>query len=102
PGQAGAQADIRPDEGARAIQAEHRERPHPLLAPATMGRPAGGPDRNSGLRRRCDGWVVGASMTARPRAMMPGVTWTAPAVERIEEPKVGDERTILDGYLDWH
>jgi hypothetical protein len=34
--------------------------------------------------------------------MMPGVTWTAPEVERVGEPTVGDERTILDGYLDWH
>jgi len=30
------------------------------------------------------------------------MTWVAPAVERVDEPTVGDERTILDGYLDWH
>ncbi len=30
------------------------------------------------------------------------MTWVAPAVDRPEEPKVGDERTILAGYLDWH
>lgn len=30
------------------------------------------------------------------------MTWTAPAITRIEEPFVGDERTILEGYLDYH
>jgi uncharacterized damage-inducible protein DinB len=30
------------------------------------------------------------------------MTWTAPAIIRVAEPKVGDERTILEGYLDWH
>jgi hypothetical protein len=30
------------------------------------------------------------------------MTWTAPAVERVMEPRIGDERTILEGYLDWH
>jgi hypothetical protein len=34
--------------------------------------------------------------------MMLAMTWTAPAVERVDEPTLGDERTILDGYLDWH
>jgi uncharacterized damage-inducible protein DinB len=28
--------------------------------------------------------------------------WTAPEVVRVDEPFVGDERTILGGYLDWH
>jgi hypothetical protein len=31
-----------------------------------------------------------------------GSTWTAPSVERLREPFVGDERTILAGYLDFH
>ena len=30
------------------------------------------------------------------------MTWIAPAVDRVDEPRVGDERTILEGYLDWH
>jgi hypothetical protein len=30
------------------------------------------------------------------------VTWTAPAIERDELAYVGDERTILESYLDWH
>jgi uncharacterized damage-inducible protein DinB len=30
------------------------------------------------------------------------MTWTAPEINRVREPFVGDERTILDGYLDWH
>jgi uncharacterized damage-inducible protein DinB len=30
------------------------------------------------------------------------MTWNAPEIARIEEPFVGDERTILAGYLDWH
>jgi uncharacterized damage-inducible protein DinB len=29
-------------------------------------------------------------------------TWTAPAVDRNAEPKVGDERTLLEGWLDFH
>jgi len=29
-------------------------------------------------------------------------TWTAPAAHRITEPKTGDERTLLEGWLDWH
>src|SRR5258705_13381076 len=28
--------------------------------------------------------------------------WTAPQIERVNEPLIGDERTILAGYLDWH
>jgi uncharacterized damage-inducible protein DinB len=31
-----------------------------------------------------------------------GSVWTAPAVERVSEPQVGDERAVLAGYLDWH
>lgn len=27
--------------------------------------------------------------------------WTAPAVTRTDEPFVGDERAMLDGFLDW-
>jgi uncharacterized damage-inducible protein DinB len=34
--------------------------------------------------------------------MMGGMTWTAPQINRTTEPFVGDERTILEGYLDWH
>jgi uncharacterized damage-inducible protein DinB len=30
------------------------------------------------------------------------MTWTAPDVNRINEPYVGDERTMLDGWLDYH
>ena len=30
------------------------------------------------------------------------MTWTAPAIERDELAYVGDERTILESYLDWH
>jgi uncharacterized damage-inducible protein DinB len=30
------------------------------------------------------------------------MTWTAPLIERTDAPYVGDERTILKGYLDWH
>jgi hypothetical protein len=29
-------------------------------------------------------------------------TWIAPDVNRIAEPKVGDERTLLEGWLDYH
>ena len=29
-------------------------------------------------------------------------TWTAPAVNRVDEPRVGDERTMLEGWLDYH
>jgi uncharacterized damage-inducible protein DinB len=29
------------------------------------------------------------------------VTWTAPRVTRIDEPFVADERTMLEGFLDW-
>jgi hypothetical protein len=29
-------------------------------------------------------------------------TWTAPSVHRVDEPTVGDERTILEGWLDYH
>jgi uncharacterized damage-inducible protein DinB len=28
--------------------------------------------------------------------------WTAPAVDRKDEPKVGDELTLLSGWLDYH
>ena len=28
--------------------------------------------------------------------------WRAPAIRRIDEPFVGDERAMLDGFLDWH
>lgn len=30
------------------------------------------------------------------------MTWTAPAVERVPEPYLADERTTLEGWLDWH
>ncbi len=30
------------------------------------------------------------------------MTWTAPEVTRVDEPLVADERTMLDGWLDWH
>jgi uncharacterized damage-inducible protein DinB len=30
------------------------------------------------------------------------MTWTAPEIDRIDEPKVADERTMLEGWLDWH
>ena len=28
--------------------------------------------------------------------------WTAPSVDRTAEPKTGDERTLLEGWLDYH
>ncbi len=34
--------------------------------------------------------------------IMSGMTWTAPDIERIEPPLVGDERASLDGFLDYH
>jgi hypothetical protein len=30
------------------------------------------------------------------------MTWTVPPVARDDEPFVGDERAMLDGFLDWH
>ena len=30
------------------------------------------------------------------------MTWTAPAVDRVRPPTVADERTSLDGWLDYH
>jgi hypothetical protein len=30
------------------------------------------------------------------------MSWTAPNVDRIDEPFTGPERDILDGFLDWH
>ncbi|GHJ46815.1 mini-circle uncharacterized 19.1 kDa protein [Catellatospora sp. TT07R-123] len=30
------------------------------------------------------------------------MTWTAPPTTRPDLPTTGDERTILEGYLDWH
>jgi hypothetical protein len=30
------------------------------------------------------------------------MVWTAPAITRTDEPFVGDERAMLDGFLDWH
>jgi uncharacterized damage-inducible protein DinB len=30
------------------------------------------------------------------------VTWIAPEVTRIDEPLTGEERTMMDGWLDWH
>ena len=29
-------------------------------------------------------------------------TWTAPEVTRVPEPSTGDERAMLEGWLDWH
>ena len=29
-------------------------------------------------------------------------TWTAPAADRQDEPTTGDERAMLEGWLDWH
>jgi uncharacterized damage-inducible protein DinB len=34
--------------------------------------------------------------------MMGIMTWTAPEFTRTPEPFVGDERAMLDGWLDWH
>src|SRR4029453_19365047 len=34
--------------------------------------------------------------------MDPMTTWTAPSVSRRTEPKTGDERTMLEGWLDYH
>jgi hypothetical protein len=34
--------------------------------------------------------------------MMSTMTWTAPQVERVEPAFVGDERALLDGFLDYH
>jgi len=30
------------------------------------------------------------------------MTWTAPEIDRVHEPKVADERTMLEGWIDWH
>jgi uncharacterized damage-inducible protein DinB len=30
------------------------------------------------------------------------MTWTAPEVTRVTEPFTGDERAMLEGWLDWH
>jgi uncharacterized damage-inducible protein DinB len=30
------------------------------------------------------------------------VSWTAPAVTRVDEPFTGDERSTLDGFLNWY
>jgi uncharacterized damage-inducible protein DinB len=30
------------------------------------------------------------------------MSWTAPEVSRVEEPFTGDERAILEGFLEWH
>ncbi len=30
------------------------------------------------------------------------MTWTTPEVARIDPPYVADERTMLDGWLDYH
>ncbi|MEJ3744175.1 DinB family protein [Actinomycetes bacterium KLBMP 9797] len=30
------------------------------------------------------------------------MTWTAPKIDRTPEPSRGDERTSLEGWLDWH
>ena len=30
------------------------------------------------------------------------MVWRAPAITRIDEPFVGDERSMLKGFLDWH
>ncbi len=30
------------------------------------------------------------------------MAWTAPRITRTDEPFVGDERAMLDGFLDWH
>ncbi len=29
------------------------------------------------------------------------MTWTAPAITRVDEPFVADERTMLEGFLEW-
>ncbi|BAL92275.1 hypothetical protein AMIS_70550 [Actinoplanes missouriensis 431] len=29
-------------------------------------------------------------------------TWTAPEAQRVDEPTTGDERAMLQGWLDWH
>ena len=42
-----------------------------------------------------------AKAGARGR-MMVDMTWTAPQIDRTDSRYVGDERTILEGYLDWH
>ena len=28
--------------------------------------------------------------------------WTAPPANRVDEPVTGDERPMLEGWLDWH
>lgn len=30
------------------------------------------------------------------------MVWTAPEITRVDEPFVGDERAMLNGFLDWH
>jgi uncharacterized damage-inducible protein DinB len=29
-------------------------------------------------------------------------TWTAPEAQRVDEPRTGPERALLEGWLDWH
>ena len=29
-------------------------------------------------------------------------TWTAPEAHRVDEPTIGDERAMLEGWLEWH
>ena len=38
----------------------------------------------------------------RPTGHDAGMTWIAPDITRVDEPYAGDERTMLDGWLDWH
>jgi hypothetical protein len=37
-----------------------------------------------------------------PPGIMMNMTWTAPQPDRPGEPFVADERTMLEGWLDWH
>jgi Protein of unknown function (DUF664) len=46
--------------------------------------------------------VNGLRGPAGPARMGPMTTWTAPSVSRRAEPKTGDERAMLEGWLDYH
>src|SRR5215212_10487324 len=45
---------------------------------------------------------MGLRAAADRARMGPMTTWTAPSVSRQSEPRTGDERAMLEGWLDYH
>jgi hypothetical protein len=45
---------------------------------------------------------MGLRAAADRARMGPVTTWTAPSVSRQSEPRTGDERAMLEGWLDYH